>query len=131
MRNYNPLLLIDFYKSTHHEQYPVGLTKMVSYYTPRMSRLDDVDTVTFFGLQAFIKEYLIDGFNAGFFSRPEEKRNAPNAGEGNESVYYAADESVLPTAEPGDYIELKKTDAAPVERAHDGENKRDSIYYHK
>ena len=73
MRNYNPLLLIDFYKSTHHEQYPQGLTKMVSYYTPRMSRLDDVDTVTLFGLQAFIKEYLIDGFNAGFFSRPEEE----------------------------------------------------------
>ena len=73
MRNYNPLLLIDFYKSTHHEQYPAGLTKMVSYYTPRMSRLDDVNTVTFFGLQAFIKEYLIDGFNAGFFSRPEEE----------------------------------------------------------
>ena len=73
MRNYNPLLLIDFYKSTHHEQYPQGLTKMVSYYTPRMSRLDDVNTVTFFGLQAFIKEYLIDGFNAGFFSRPEEE----------------------------------------------------------
>ena len=73
MRNYNPLLLIDFYKSTHHEQYPAGLTKMVSYYTPRMSRLKDVDTVTFFGLQAFIKEYLIDGFNAGFFSRPEDE----------------------------------------------------------
>ena len=73
MRNYNPLLLIDFYKSTHHEQYPVGLTRMVSYYTPRMSRLKDVNTITFFGLQAFIKEYLIDGFNTGFFSRPEEE----------------------------------------------------------
>ena len=73
MRNYNPLLLIDFYKATHHEQYPVGLTKMVSYYTPRMSRLKDTDKVTFFGLQAFIKEYLIDGFNKGFFSRPEEE----------------------------------------------------------
>lgn len=36
----NPLLLIDFYKSTHHEQYPKGLTKMVSYFTPRMSRLE-------------------------------------------------------------------------------------------
>jgi nicotinic acid phosphoribosyltransferase len=68
--NYNPLLLIDFYKATHHEQYPVGLTKMVSYYTPRMSRLDDVDHVAFFGLQAFIKEYLIEGFNRNFFSRP-------------------------------------------------------------
>lgn len=70
---YNPLLLIDFYKATHHEQYPVGLTKMVSYYTPRMSRLPDVDKVTMFGLQAFIKEYLIDGFNNSFFNRPEEE----------------------------------------------------------
>lgn len=73
MKNYNPLLLIDFYKSTHHEQYPKGLTKMVSYYTPRMSRLNDVDTITFFGLQGFIKEYLINGFNENFFSRPEDE----------------------------------------------------------
>ena len=73
MKNYNPLLLIDFYKSTHHEQYPKGLTKMVSYYTPRMSRLKDVDTITFFGLQAFIKEYLIDGFDTMFFNRPEDE----------------------------------------------------------
>ena len=73
MTNYNPLLLIDFYKSTHHEQYPKGLTKMVSYYTPRMSRLKDNDMVTFFGLQGFIKEYLINGFNDNFFSRPEDE----------------------------------------------------------
>ncbi len=73
MNNYNPLLLIDFYKSTHHEQYPKGLTKMVSYYTPRMSRLIDTDKVTLFGLQAFIKEYLIDGFNNNFFNRPEDE----------------------------------------------------------
>lgn len=70
---YNPLLLIDFYKATHHEQYPKNLTKMVSYYTPRMSRLEDVDKVTMFGLQAFIKEYLIDGFNDSFFNRPEHE----------------------------------------------------------
>lgn len=70
---HNPLLLIDFYKATHHEQYPAGLTKMVSYYTPRMSRLKDVDKVTMFGLQAFIKEYLMDAFNNHFFNRPEEE----------------------------------------------------------
>ncbi len=64
-----PLLLIDFYKATHHEQYPKGLTKMVSYYTPRMSRLKDVDKVTLFGLQGFIKEYLCDMFNTHFFCR--------------------------------------------------------------
>lgn len=71
--NYNPLLLIDFYKATHDSQYPKGLTKMVSYYTPRMSRLKDTDKITFFGLQGFIKEYLIKGFNDNFFSRPEDE----------------------------------------------------------
>ena len=65
----NPLLMIDFYKATHDSQYPAGLTKMVSYYTPRMSRLDDVDKVTLFGLQGFINEYLIEGFNKYFFER--------------------------------------------------------------
>ena len=69
MNNYNPLLLIDFYKATHNEQYPKGLTKMVSYYTPRMSRLNDVDHVTFFGLQGFIDEYLIGAFRTWFFDR--------------------------------------------------------------
>lgn len=70
---YNPLLLIDFYKATHKEQYPAGLTKMVSYYTPRMSRLKDTNKVILFGLQAFIKEYLIEGFNNYFFNRTEEE----------------------------------------------------------
>lgn len=70
---YNPLLLIDFYKSTHKEQYPAGLTKMVSYYTPRMSRLKDTHKIVLFGLQAFIKEYLIDGFNNYFFNRDEDE----------------------------------------------------------
>lgn len=69
----NPLLMIDFYKATHSEQYPKGLTRMVSYYTPRMSRLGDVDKVTLFGLQAFIKEYLIEGFNQYFFSKTEDE----------------------------------------------------------
>ena len=58
MITYNPLLCLDFYKTCHAEQYPKGLTKMVSYYTPRMSRLGDTDKVTLFGLQAFIQEYL-------------------------------------------------------------------------
>ena len=70
---YNPLLMIDFYKATHHEQYPAGLTKMVSYYTPRMNRLKDTNKITMFGLQAFIKEYLINGFNTYFFNKPEDE----------------------------------------------------------
>ena len=66
----NPLLCLDYYKTTHHDQYPKELTRLVSYYTPRMSRLPNHDKVVMFGLQAFIKEYLIEGFQKNFFSRP-------------------------------------------------------------
>lgn len=69
MNHINPLLLLDYYKTTHNEQYPEGITKIVSYYTPRMSRLDHEDKLVMFGLQAFIKEYLIDAFNEQFFCR--------------------------------------------------------------
>ena len=69
MIQYNPLLCLDFYKTCHAEQYPKQLTKMVSYYTPRMSRLSDTQKITMFGLQAFVGEYLIDAFNIFFFSR--------------------------------------------------------------
>jgi len=70
MITYNPLLCLDFYKTAHAEQYPKKLSKMVSYYTPRMSRLDDTQKITMFGLQSFIKEFLIDAFNEYFFKRP-------------------------------------------------------------
>lgn len=70
---YNPLLMIDFYKATHAEQYPEGMTKIYSPGTPRMSRLADVDKVVYFGGQAFCKEYLIKAFNENFFSRSEEE----------------------------------------------------------
>ena len=70
---YNPLLMIDFYKATHAQQYPKGMTKLYSPGTPRMSRLKDIDRVTYFGGQAFCKEYLIDTFDFEFFSRSEEE----------------------------------------------------------
>lgn len=73
MISYNPLLCLDFYKTAHAAQYPAGLTKMVSYYTPRMSRLGDTDKVTLFGLQAFIQDYLVDAFNQNFFNRDIEE----------------------------------------------------------
>lgn len=65
-----PLLLCDFYKTVHSEQYPPGLTRLVSYLTPRMSRLEGEDHLILFGLQAFVKEYLIEAFNRDFFTRP-------------------------------------------------------------
>lgn len=68
-----PLLLCDFYKTVHSEQYPKGITKLVSYFTPRMSRIEGEDKLVMFGLQAFIKEYLIEYFNENFFSVPKDK----------------------------------------------------------
>lgn len=68
---YNPLLMIDFYKATHAEQYPEGMTMIYSPGTPRMSRLADVTEVSYFGGQGFCKEYLIKAFNEYFFSKSE------------------------------------------------------------
>ena len=52
-----PVLLSDFYKQDHARQYDPNITKIVSYYVPRKSRIKEFDNVVFFGLQAFIKEY--------------------------------------------------------------------------
>lgn len=68
----NPLLLTDFYKTIHHMCYAPGMTKLVSYWTPRMSRKDDMDKVVMFGLQPFIKKYLIQYFNENFFQKDKE-----------------------------------------------------------
>lgn len=72
MYNINPMLLIDFYKAVHAEMLPKGITKSVSYFTPRMSRVNMWNEVVMFGLQGFIKTYLIDYFNAEFFNKPFE-----------------------------------------------------------
>ena len=73
MSRINPMLLIDFYKAVHAEMLPKDITKSVSYFTPRMSRVKMWDKVVMFGLQGFIKTYLIDYFNENFFERPFEE----------------------------------------------------------
>lgn len=72
MNNCPALLLCDFYKTVHSEQYPKNMTKIVSYFTPRMSRVEDTHLVMF-GLQAFIKQYLIEYFNENFFNKPKDE----------------------------------------------------------
>ena len=73
MNRTNPMLLIDFYKAVHAEMLPKGITKSVSYFTPRMSRVERWDKVVMFGLQGFIKTYLIDYFNEEFFGKSFEE----------------------------------------------------------
>ncbi len=69
----NPMLLIDYYKAVHAEMLPQNMTKSVSYFTPRMSRIDRWDKVVMFGLQGMIKTFLIDYFNREFFERSFEE----------------------------------------------------------
>ena len=66
----NPMLLCDFYKACHDLMLPPKMTKSVSYFTPRMSRVHMWDHVVMFGLQGFCKTYLIDYFNKEFFNKP-------------------------------------------------------------
>ena len=68
----NPMLYIDAYKTDHVSQYPKGTQFIYSNLTPRQSRIDGVNEVVFYGLQYFIKEYLITQFNIGFFNAKKE-----------------------------------------------------------
>lgn len=73
MDNTMALLLSDTYKQCHDRMYPKGLTKLVSYWVPRRSMLKNQDKMVFFGLQAFIKEYLLGYFQTNFFDVNEEE----------------------------------------------------------
>lgn len=67
-------LSTDFYKLSHREQYPEGTTKVYSTLTPRSNKYAPwSDEIVFFGLQYFIKEYLIERFNKDFFNQPLEQ----------------------------------------------------------
>lgn len=69
----NPLLYTDGYKVDHRRQYPEGTTLVYSNWTPRKSRIDAIDEVVFFGLQYFIKKYIIEEFNTNFFNKPKKE----------------------------------------------------------
>lgn len=69
MRNQSAMLMTDFYKLGHADQYPPGTTKVYSTWTPRQSRIADINEVVAVGAQAFVQEVLIDFFNENFFDR--------------------------------------------------------------
>ena len=68
----NPLLMIDFYKSTHRRQYPPNVVFITSYYVPRMTRIKN-NMVSAFGVQYFCQKFLVDIFNEWFFNQPREE----------------------------------------------------------
>ena len=68
-----PITLIDGYKLSHLAQYPNNTTKVYSNWTPRSSRVEGQNSVVFFGLQYFLKKYLMDEFTNNFFKRPVDE----------------------------------------------------------
>lgn len=69
---YPASILCDFYKVMHRVQYPDGTQFVYSNWTPRSTYMKGAKGVIAFGLQAFAKKYLIEYFDAHFFSRPKE-----------------------------------------------------------
>ncbi len=69
----NPLLYTDGYKVDHRRQYPENTTLVYSNWTPRKSRIEGVEEVVFFGLQYFIKKYILEDFAKNFFQKSKEE----------------------------------------------------------
>lgn len=69
------ILLTDGYKLDHRRQYPKGTERVYSNWTPRSCKFfpEASEGAVVFGIQYFIKEYLIKRMNEGFFSQPKEK----------------------------------------------------------
>lgn len=73
----NPMTACDFYKVGHKDMYPKGTTMIYSNFTPRSNRLapsagaKKPDQVVMFGLQGFIKSFLMEAFDEAFFSQPK------------------------------------------------------------
>lgn len=71
----NAVELTDGYKLDHRRQYPKGTEYVYSNWTPRSNEYfpQAKDGCVVFGIQYFIKKYLIEYFNDNFFSVPEDE----------------------------------------------------------
>ena len=70
----NAMLLTDGYKLDHRRQYPKGTEYVYSNWTPRSNAYfpQATDGAVVFGIQYFIKKYLIEYFNKEFFNISED-----------------------------------------------------------
>ena len=76
--NINPITSKDGYKVGHKDQYPKGTELVYSNFTPRttkymLSNENVDDKIVFFGLQYFVKWYLMEEWNTKFFNKPKEE----------------------------------------------------------
>jgi nicotinamide phosphoribosyltransferase len=64
-----PIIYTDFYKTEHFKMYPEDTTMIYSNMTPRKSRIKGFDSIVFFGLQHFLKKYILGKFQKEFFDK--------------------------------------------------------------
>lgn len=69
----NPLLLTDGYKVDHRRQYPDGTTLVYSNWTPRKSRLEEVDEVVFLDCSISSKNILFMILSTTFLNSQKKK----------------------------------------------------------
>lgn len=104
IRKMQAILLIDFYKYAHRNMMPRGTELVYASWTPRTSRIEGVSRVVVFGVQKFIKEWLMDYFQVNFFDRPKEVIVA----EFRRTIKYtlfAMDDTVTPESIDASHIE--------------------------
>ncbi len=65
-----PILLSDSYKQFHFKMYPEFMTMLFSNMTPRSYKRMGCEKSVWFGLQYYMKEYLINQWNELFFKVP-------------------------------------------------------------
>ena len=68
----SPLVLTDSYKISNNVLLPPETNLVYANLTPRRSRVPGVDGIVFFGLQYYLKRFLIDHWYDGFFSLPKD-----------------------------------------------------------
>ena len=71
-----PLFETDAYKLIHKDLYPEGTEYAYSNFTNRGSRIEGINHVVAFGLQAFIQNYVIDDFERFFAADEDEVADA-------------------------------------------------------
>lgn len=74
----NPINMVDFYKLSHISQYPSDTEILYSNFTARSDKHYNKTKyyngkIVFWGLQAFIKDIIIEKFNTHFFNRPKKE----------------------------------------------------------
>ena len=73
MSNTNLMMLTDGYKLDHRRQYPEDTRFVYSNFTARGSRIEGQEDTIAFGLQYFLKKYLMEFANESFFSKDKTK----------------------------------------------------------